>query len=281
MTLTELCEELKTITYGESPDEPGELAPIVNMALSRIFSDKKIPSVYSFFKKEILPINKPLSFHKKGGESVTVALSGSAFGMYVSGKGSFTIVDETFPREVSFDTLGEFFSELIHGSGELRFDGKYSYDVYSLSFYDEISSDNLEDIPTGEPKRYSLYDMIPYLDAPRAMPKDEAGRYIDGAEYIGRELYLPADYTGRVFIEYYLLPKRVSPILPNEEISIEQRYLPHLLHLSAYYALLECDTELAEKHLESYIALEDGEIKSQSDGVTSFRGEYLIEDGWA
>ena len=35
MTLTELCNELKKITYGESSDELSEVAAVVNMSLAR------------------------------------------------------------------------------------------------------------------------------------------------------------------------------------------------------------------------------------------------------
>ena len=53
MTLTELSYELKKITQGESPDELDEVASIVNMALSRLYSDLRPTSVYCFYQKEI------------------------------------------------------------------------------------------------------------------------------------------------------------------------------------------------------------------------------------
>ena len=278
MTLRELCEELKIITYGESSDELSELATTVNISLARLYSDVKMSRVYSFYKNEILPIKRPLSFHKKGGVDLTLPLVGRAYGMHVSGKGSFKIITQSEENEIHFDTFGEFFSGKIEGDGEICFLGNCSYDVYSLSFYDEIGADDLSDIPTGYPRRYSLADMIPSFGAPRSMPRDGHGKEIDGAEYIGDHLYLPPDYTGLVAIEYSPTPERVSELLADGEIKLDTKYLPHLLHLAAYYSLLDGERELAEEHLNSYLAMLPAPLP-QSERTES--AEYLIKDGWA
>lgn len=278
MTLTELCEELKTITYGESTDDLSELATVVNLSLQRLYSDVKMTSVYSFYKQELLPIEKPLSFHKKSGDDLTLPLAGRAYGMHISGKGTFRIVTPSETEETTFDTYGEFFSGRCPEDGAICFTGDCSYDVYSLSFYDEIGSDDLSDIPSGYPKRYTLSDMIPHFGAPAAMPKDDFGSEIDGAEYIGDSLFIPTDYKGRVSVEYYVLPERVSAHLCDREISVNEKYLSALLHLTAYYSLLESEGSLAEKHMESYLAM-ISVIKPKRE--YSATGEYLIEDGWA
>ena len=278
MTLTELCEQLKKITYGESPEEMGELAAIVNMSLQRLYSDISVTSVYSFYKNEILPISRPLSFHKKGGVDLTLPISGRAYGMHVSGKGVFRIVTDTDEREVEFDTFGEFFSGVINGKGEIKFLGDCSYDVYSLSFYDEIGADDLSDIPTGYPRKYDLADMIPYFKAPVSMPKDAAGCEIDGAEYIGGCLYLPPDYTGLVSIEYSRYAEQVSDVLCDRDIVIDARYTHLLLHLAAYYSLLESEADLADRHLKAYLDMLPS--PTPKAGYKSF-GKYVIEDGWA
>ena len=278
MTLRELCEELNKITYGESSEDPGELAPTVNMSLARLYSDIKMANVYSFYKNEILPITRPLSFHKKGREEITLPIPGRAYGMHISGKGSFKIISGDEEDEFAFDTFGEFFSGVVEADSSICFFGDHSYDVYSLSFYDETVSDDPTEIPTGYPKRYCLTDMIPSFGAPLAMPRDGVGEEIDGGEYIGDCLYLPPDYKGLVVIEYSPTPTRVSELLVDAEIKLDGKYLPHLLHLSAYYALLESDGELAEKHLRSYLAMlpEEPAKKEYSECV-----KYSVEDGWA
>ena len=278
MTLRELCEELKTITYGESSDELSELSVVVNMSLARLYSDVRMSLVYSFYKTELLPIMRPLSFHKKGGEDRTLPLAGRAYGMHISGKGLFRIITSSEEKEVSFDTFGEFFSGKIEGEGVIRFSGDCSYDVYSLSFYDEIGTDDLSDIPTGYPKRYRLADMIPHFGRPSSMPKDEHGKEIDGAEYVGDSLYLPPDYKGLVRIEYSPVPERVSEVLADNEINLDIKYLPHLLHLAAYYSLLEGDGELADKHLNCYLAMLPEALPKREYTESE---KYLIEDGWA
>ena len=278
MTLTELCEELKKITYGESPDELSELAAIVNMSLARLYSDVRMTSVYSFYKNEILPISKPLSFHRKGGVDLTLPISGRAYGMHISGKGVFKVVTDSETECVEFDTFGEFFSGRIEGDGRIIFTGDTSYDVYSLSFYDEIGSDDLSDIPTGYPKRYSLADMIPYFSAPVSMPRDAMGNEIDGAEYIGDCLFLPPDYTGLVSIEYRRSAERVSELLCDREIALDARYTHLLLHLAAYYALLESEAELADRHLKAYLDMLPGELPKSGHKDSA---KYLVEDGWA
>ena len=280
MTLTELCEELKRVTYGESPNEPSELAPVVNMSLSRLYSDLGLTSHHAFYKNEILPIEKPLSFHRKGGENLTLPLAGRAYGMHVSGCGTFSILDgvREVVEEVSFDTFGEFYSGSAPAGGIIRFTGDLSYDVYSLSFYDEIGSEDLSDIPSGYPKRYILSDMIPDFSSPASMPRDALGNEIDGAEYIGDTLFIPTDYKGLVSLKYYRLPERVSGLTADEPLSLEDKYLTHLLHLVAYYSLLEGEPTLAEKHLDAYLAmLPVGAVKQEHSEM----GEYLIEDGWA
>jgi hypothetical protein len=287
MTLTELCCELKRITLGECSDEPEEIAPIVNMSLARLYADLRKSSVYSFFKKEILPLAPPLSFHKKGGEDATLPLAGRAYGMHLAGCGEVVITVGKESESFEFDTPGEFFSGLISGEGEITFTGSLSYDVYSLSFYDEITSENLSDIPTGMPKRYRLRELIPDLAAPTRAPRDGHGEVIDGAEYIGGELFLPPDYEGIVVIEYLRAPRRVSALLPDADIDIDYGYEIPLLHLCAYFSLLESEERLAERHLDAYLAsladisTDDGEREESSGTQPSHAVEYLIEDGWA
>ena len=290
MTLYELCEELQKITYGESTEELSELAPIVNMSLSRLYSDKKISSVYSFYQSEILPIERPLSFHKKGGEDLTLPLKGRAYGMHLSGQGVFRITVGKESEEVEFDTRGEFFAGFISGEGDICFTGDNSYDVYSLSFYDEVLSGDVSDIPSGYPRRYSLSDMIPDFAYPLSMPKGDGGVEIDGADYIGGELFIPPDYSGRIVIEYSKMPTRVSALLPDKDIGIEAKHLTSLLHLTAYYALLEGERELAEKHLDAYLALAEPsepapmpreEVAVDTETEYPQSAEYVIEDRWA
>ena len=278
MTLRELSEELKKITYGESSDELSDVAAIVNMSLARLYSDVRMTSVYSFYKNEILPIMRPLSFHKKGGEDLTLPLAGRAYGMHISGKGVFRVTTDTEDVQTAFDTYGEFFSGKIQGKGVISFIGDSSYDVYSLSFYDEIGAEDLSDIPTGYPKSYDLADMIPCFGAPCSMPKDAQGQEIDGAEYIGNKLLLPPDHKGLVSIEYSLIPGRVSELLADGEIISDNKYIPHLLHLSAYYSLLESEAELADKHMACYLAMLPDKLPKREYNTTK---EYLIEDGWA
>lgn len=287
MTLTELCYELKRITLGECSDEPDEIASIVNMSLARLYADLRPSSVYSFYKKEILPMSPPLSFHKRGGEDVTLPLAGRAYGMHLAGRGEVVISVGEEIESFEFDTPGEFFSGHIGGDGEIRFTGSLSYDVYSLSFYDEITSESLSDIPTGMPKRYRLREMIPDLAAPISMPRDGRGAAIDGAEYIGGELFLPPDYEGVVAIEYSRAPRRVSAALPDADIDVEYGYEASLLHLCAYFALLEGEERLAERHLDAYLASlaeyspDGGDDAESDDAGGSHTVEYLIEDGWA
>lgn len=278
MTLTELCNELKKITYGESSDELSEVAAVVNMSLARLYSDTKPTAVYSFYKSEILPIMRPLSFHKKGGCDLTLPLAGRAYGMHLSGKGSFRIITGSDSEEFTFDTVGDFFSGIIDGAGEICFTGNLSYDVYSLSFYDEIGSEDLSDIPTGYPKRYDLLELIPYFDSPVAMPRDDNGVEIDGAEYIGSVMFIPPDYKGRVSVEYRLLPQKVSEHLADEEIRVDPAHVQRLLHLCAYYSLLESEERIAAEHLEGYRALLVSDVPRKNASASD---KYVIEDGWA
>ena len=278
MTLTELCNELSNVTLGESTDELRELEPIVNLSLSRLFADLRPVSVYTLYQREIRPMASPLSFHRIGGVDVTLPLAGRAYGMHLAGRGEYiiTVGEETQRHE--FDTAGEFFSGLIEGDGTITFTGMLSYDVYSLSFYDEITSENLSDLPTGMPRRYSLSDIIPRFAYPLSMPRGEGGEEIDGAEYIGRELFIPPDYEGVINICFVKAPKRVSHLTPDEEIDVEPWQVGALIHLCAYFSLLESEGALAEKHLDAYLQII--EIPSPESAHRAY-GKYIIEDGWA
>ncbi len=210
-----------------------------------------------------------------GGETKTLPIAGRAYSLTVRGKGEMLVRDGAMTKSISFDTDSTVFKDFIKQGGEISFSGNYFFTVEDFSLYSEIFGGDISDIPSCG--RLRVIDFSKYKDFGifLGLAKDERGRAIAGSHYEDSLLYIPADYSGVLCVEYL---RRASP-MPDDsgaDIDIPKAYEPLLLPLLLSYLLAEEDSDMAENYKKIYTDMCPSISADPSSGH-----DGVITNGWA
>lgn len=277
MTLNELKSAVSALLSETVSERDPIFIGAANRSLEMLFAE--LPS------KKLLTLPVPRfsssvlaeKIEHRGGEKISVALSGAAYSFKVAGAGSYTVRDGAGALTKDFDTRLSTIRGFIKGSaGEITFEGDYYYTVFSLTVFDGVMGGSLSDIPDTEGKiTVRTDDYADDILSLRGMPKDSSARLISGAEIVGRSVVFPIDFSGLATITY---DRRPVPITESTaEIDTEPDAATALPLFTAYFLTLERDAELAAEFLSLAKGLVNGLLCRRVNQST----EYTDVTGWA
>ena len=264
MTLRELSSEICALGFDDYLKLDASIVFAAKRALSAIYGELRITSRATLQVVATAPSRKVDKFHHNGGREETLPLSGKAYAMTVSGKGSVRIYDGANSKTVSFDSDSKLIKGFLHSAGKAVFHGDYSYNVYNIATYDEAFGDDLSAIPDGRDlAEICVRDRLSDFLAFSSPPLDSKGRPIGEVQLKDGIITLPACFEGDLNITYRRCPAFPSLSSPDEPIDIPREYETLLPLLSAFYILLDEDAEKAEIYKKAYLEMLDSIKKSQ------------------
>ena len=237
MTLNDFKNELSALGFEREIAIDKSLVLSVRRAISTIYTER---GVYNSFAIEHYPVMPTLvckSFTHIPKKTESFSLKGRAISFSVSGTGFFTIEEKGVLTEYEFSSPFYLWRIFISGEATVTFFGEYSFEVISLSVFENIRSENKEELFSyGEPFEYDMSALRGDFHSFASLPTDNQGREIAGAVMRSGKLIIPWGYRGRINIVYKSSAPLVSEDTPNAEIPIPKE-VEHLVPLlaSAYY----------------------------------------------
>ena len=208
-------------------------------------------------------------------------LSGKAFSVRLYGNGTLTVKSSFGSQTKRFSSEGDYLKEFIGEDATLTLSGPISYVLCDLVCFDEIFSEDEKDIPNGDGTMViDARERLPDFLAFDALPSDMEGRRIEGVILSDGKIIVKPGFTGEMKIFYRKLPIVPTLEAKDAEIDIPAVYASLLPLLTAFYFLLDDESEKAEIYRELYeknlIAIKSGEKAKKIDTA-----EYEVADGWA
>ena len=252
MTYNDLCSEILSLGFESETDSPERLLSAAERALQVIFTECPLYDTVSFCKNAFSPVSAIPLIRHQGGEITAVSYNAKAYAFRTSGTGCYKVCEGGSESSFSFSQEMQLHRGFLHGAGEIKFVGDYSFSVFDFSLYDELCGPSPEDIPM--PDKYASYDITDYTDrflSFKSLPNDEYGNVIRGSSVMGSVMKIPSGYTGKIIATYKRAPQKLSGS-PDEEILLP-RGCEHLLALlSASYVWLDDSPEMARYYRTLY-----------------------------
>ncbi len=278
MTYNELRSEVCALGFESDIESEERLLFAARRALNIIFTERPLYKNLSISKPKMTPIFKKEKLEHRGGEREEFEFNAKAFSFISSGVGYFTVTDELGERRWEFGTREHVHRGFLHGGGSIRFEGDYSYTVYSLALFDELYGEDITDIPLLDGfHEYKISDYVNDFLACCSAPENDSGYAIEGASVSAGVISIPESFSGRVNLRY-----KASPVYSGE-IGDENITLPdgceHLLPLLvSAYVWLDDDTEKSEYYMMLY---REGMAAVRAYNRSAADFEYTVKDGWA
>ena len=275
MTLNELKTEVRALGLEPGAHTDPFFISAANRALAMICTEMPILKTLHAKAAPYSPSYYLAELHHASGETANLVLAGRAYSFWTAGKGRFTLISGAKRTTQEFDTAISNFRGFIDGKTEIVFDGEGDYDILSLSVFDRIESDAIEDIPTHFDNRIKPDELADDFFAFLELPRDVKGEIINGSRLEGRCAILPPDYRGLVTLTYESLPDVITKNSAKIEISPSAVHL--LPILTAYFLWLDDEPALAESYLELYRDL----LKTAKRKTARSTAEYGDALGWS
>ena len=285
MTYNDLSKDILSL-LGESEVTKPLLIFSVNRALCDIYARRAIYRTVKLYQGGIQPSYYRKEIYCKGGDDVTLPLTGKAYSMRLSGEGFYRINDGAKSTITEFRTGRE--SRLVRGvienGGDIKFYGYASFMVFDFSLYEEIPSTKLDELPDGREMTSldirTLHDDFYAFAFPA---KDGYGNPIKGSVLRDGRLEVPKDFRGEIELTYRTLPKKILEMEDAEkegeqQIPIPPEYEHPLALLVAFYCTLvknPAAAELMRLEYERIMTLGDKNLYEEID--TS----YELKVRWA
>ena len=278
MTYKDLCADIACLGFETEFDSPERVLNATNRALMIIYTERPLYGTVTINRPKIFPTAKIDDFSHKGGEANLFICNARAYSFKTSGIGKYKIYEGENEKIFKFSQNVEYHRGFLHGEGKIEFLGEYSYSVYDFCLFDEIYSQNIEDIPTAS--EYAEYRIKDYADGFLSfvsLPADEQGRAIKDSSARGGVVKIPSSYSGRINIIYKKCAQRLLGN-PDEEIILPDGCEHLLALLAASYVWLDDDADKAQYYLTLYREAMSG-VKYYDR--TAIDNSYHITNGWA
>lgn len=278
MTYNDLCSEILSLGFESETDSPERLLSAAQRALHVIFTDCPLYETVSIYKSGISAASSIPVIRHKGGEINSVSYNAKAYAFRTSGTGNYKVCEDGSESIFSFSGKMQLNRGFLHGSGEIKFLGDYSFTVFEFSLYDELYGPSADDIPI--PDEHTAYDVTDYTDSFlsfKSLPSDEYGNVIQGSSVMGSVMKIPSEYTGKIIATYKRAPQKLNGS-PEEKI-ILPRGCEHLLALlSASYVWLDDSPEMARYYRTLY---QESLASVRYNGRCEINPSYENVNGWA
>lgn len=285
------CIELENtvLKLGCNPFDPEEFTHLATISLRRIYNDLKINAHGVVYAHGIMPTSDRNNIFHKGGENNSYPLTGKAFCAHLRGASPQVLVNtgEVTTNHLlpnGYSVLKGFIS---NNMGIISFIGNYDYYVEHLYLYDSVLTTEKTEIPEGgEEVIYKVKKYFPNFLAFSSALTDGKGNILECARAEGDEIIVKSDYAGEILFDYTRGPVSGIEYDDENEIDLDERYLPILVVLFLAYYFMDVDASKGEHYMEEYYKLIDSLPEKKSfipasatDGAT--KNDYKILDGWA
>ena len=279
MTLSDLKEEICSLGFESDIEISNGLVFAIKRALATIYNERGVHKTLTVYRNPERPTLLFAKLTHTAGSHETYELSGSAFSFAVSGIGGFSIEENGTKTVHNFDTQYHVWKGFINTGARISFFGELSFDIFNLAVFKEKRYRDEDSIPLfGEPIEYRISDIVSDFLSFYELPRDERGKFIEGAALSLDRMKIPSSYEGKINLTYKSAPPNINPDEPDRELHIP-RETEHLLPLlsSAYY-WLDDDEEKAQYYLSLYSAALTA-VKKHS--TRHLGGGYENVTGWA
>ena len=284
MIYDELVLEVEKLGYGDTIESESTLIDTLNIALKELYFYIPVINTAKIYARGY----KPVGFYKEilynGNAPVTINTDGKCFTMRVMGKGNYTIDNGTTVQAYQFDTGKE--SKIISGfishGGYIRFWGGFSFTVYNLAIYDDLISNEVEDIPDGSGKVvYDVRKICSDFLAFASSPTDINGNAIENCLLRDGKIKIDSDFSVEITVTYRRTPKRIIGIKATDEkrefIDINEEYVPLLVNLTWYHYLYNTNYTKAMFYKEKF----DNLLALLNENLKVYDTVYVDVNGWA
>lgn len=279
MNYKDLCNEITALGFETELESEERVLCAANRALNTIFTERPLYRTLELYARKIAPVESIKKLKHVGGERIDVNFKDAkAYSFRTWGSGRCVIIKTGYYEVIDFSEDGALHRGFLHGTGIMSFVGNYSYDVYDIEIFDEIFSENKEDIPYFSDFRE--YEMKKYRDdflAFVSMPTDENGIKIEGALLQDGIMRIPSDYSGKINVIYKSAPRKLTGRLSEEIIlPVGCEHLPALL--ASAYVWLDDDAEKAQYYMSLYREAMSAVKYYNREKIDN---EYHDVNGWA
>ena len=262
---------------GEVGDEDIFISA-ANRALALIYSDRAVtrdavisyeaPSVLSYVAK----------YRHTGGKEATFKLPGTAYSFKSSGTGFFTVEDGY--KSETHELVGNMSEHrgFLSSEASITFFGEYSFTVYHLASFESRVSGEVSDVAIYDGREsIDVAAMLPDFLSFSALPRDSAGRSIEGVSLREGLLLLPDGFRGEIYLTYRCAPGTLSLFSPDATIDVPRDMEPLLPLLTASFMWLDDDSDKAEYYMALYRESLSGVLRYHNREIST---DY-ITNGWA
>ena len=278
MTYNDLCADVTALGFEDQLEADDRLLCATRRALRIIFTERPLHKVIRFFQSPISPVIKIDNISHMGGDVDTIPFNAKAYSFKTTGNGSYRIIDEGGTKTIDFSGSESIQKGFLFGEGRLEFLGNYSFTVYDLAIFDEITGKDESDIPLL--CDFIEYDVKNYTDdflAFSSPPENEYGIPISHASVGAGKIRIPANYIGKVRLPYKAAPASISGD-PDEELVLPDGCEHLLALLVASFVWLDDDADKAQYYMNLY---REGMAAVKFYDRSSVNSSYQDVLGWA
>lgn len=250
MTYNQLKKDVFRLGFETVIEDENLLLGAANSALDLIYIDRpRVKTARLFVKAVDFDLYSDYIYVK--GSPISFSLTGDAYSFTAVGRGKYTIENGGEKTSKSI-TLGDLtHSGRIDSACRITFESEGGLAIYNLATVKELAQDleiplysRLREIdPTGGEGDFRSFCRFPYY---------EDGSEVKGVMQKGEKLFLPADFEGEIFLDYYRAPTHITADNPEESIDISEEVAPLLPLLTASYLWLDDDSEKAQYYMALY-----------------------------
>lgn len=278
MTLTQLHNEVCALGFDNYLECDASFVAAAGCALGTLFSELGVRGQRRVLVHSTAPVSRIPLIRHRGGESLTLPISGKAFSLWAKGRGELLLTDEVGTRSFRFNTEGQMIKSAVTGDGTLTLSGDYYYTVHDFSVYAELYGDGEDSIPSGSGVRILegksiAEDFGGFCDEVRDMD----GRPITVARLRDGCVILPEDYEGEIVISYLRTPEAIDIDNPDADIDLPDELSVLLPLATAAILCLDGNEDKSEFYYRLYQRL-CAAIKEQRRGT---RTREYFTNGWA
>lgn len=280
MTYEELIKQVSLLGSIELDTASLPLLSSTNLALMELYSDRVIPKTVRMIARGV----KPIVYHRQincvNGSPFQIEISGNCYSFRIHGSCQLLTISGGHSTLTNISTGNETktFKAIAAVGTSLRFFGTYTFSIYDFSVYEEMFSDDPEDIPEpGGATTYSVRELYGDFMSFLSPAKDGSGKRIEGCTLRDGLAELTSEYNGEIVITYRRLPTLATGAL-GEKLDVPDEYTHLFPLLVASYLLLDGDEALAKYYKSHYDSLIE-KLERGSYPVIDTAYENL--NGWA
>ena len=279
MTVREVLSEVSALGYDGELECDEAFLSALERSKRRLFAERGVSATVVIPPYAVPPLSCIPLYRHPSGERAIFPLSGVSYSFYVSGIGSYTVLDGSSRTTREFNTVRERCAGYLSEDGSIIFEGRYAFTVTDLVCYGSAFGDSISDIPDGTAvRRLDLRTLVPDFHSFATPAKDSFGRVIQGVRLEEVYALIPSDITEDVYVTYYRTPKKSYLEMPDAEVDLPAGCEHLLALLVASYVYVDSYPDKAQLYGEMY---REASSEEKNRRVRISDTVYRDTNGWA